>query len=664
MIEVELPDGRVVEIDTDDPQVAAQAAKSFLQKGSNQVPPTTSQQNPTSINDAFLSIPGAPLLAEFAAGANRSIADIIDFFGPGAINAALEVAGADQRVPTARQGLERLTGTSGRGEFAQGLAGEMAATAGELAPAAAAIGAGIRGAVSNLGPQTALESTGRRVARQFANTSPAQDIGAAIASGVGQEAGREIAGETGAFIGGVAVPVAGALLTEGVKNAVINRFGRNVSLVDSQTGLPTPALQNALDRKGLSYGAVVDEPNLLPVVSQQQTADDVVDAIIRRKIKNDSASKSLAPLRLENDKIIDDDLAKRVIEQGFDAGDVQMIKGSNKVTRDKMKNMLKMKRQALDDRSVEFRPGDVVGDDVLERIVFLRRASNRLRFDLDDIAKNQLKNRKINTFEIEDEVLQGLDDLNVQIPDDVRLNTVNLGKFLSSKDSFKLSDISKAKSDQKTIKDTIDLLSESGQADALRAHRLKRQLDRMIDYRRSQSQLTEPGDRFAKRIRFALNKSIRDVNQNYASTNDELSRVLGALNGISDVMPRKINLFSDSANQSIGQEFRKLVTNYNTRVPMQDALKNLDETATGMGGEFKGEVFRMVNFATALDDRFGEAARGGFGAKIESATRRSFTKEGLTDEVVRRGSQFIQEKRGLTDEGALNDMQKLLIRGK
>lgn len=616
------------------------------------------------LDQAILSIPGMPLVAEFAAGANRSLADIIDFFGSDTINAALEIAGVDQRVPTARQGLEAVAGPSGRGTFAQGLAGEAAATAGELAPAAAAIGAGLRGVAGRLGPQVAGESTARGVTRQLAATTPGQDIGAAVASGAGQEFGRAVGGETGALVGGLAAPVLGAVTSQGVKSALTNKFGKRIDLINPKTALPEPALQKALDRRGVSYGAFIDEPDLIPYVAPGQTADDVVDAAIKRQIKSGSTGKSLAPFRIQADKVVDDELAKRVIRQGYDPGDIQMIKGANSYTRGKMQDMLKMKRKALEDRSFEFRPGDVAGDDVLKEITYVRGQADKLRSQLNTIAKNELGNQRINTFAIEDEVIKGLDDLNIQIPDIVRANTILLDKFLTSKGAFKFSDISKSKSDQKVIKDVIGLLSEEGPVNALRAHRLKRQLDNMIDYRRHQSLLTPSGERFAKGIRFALNKSIRGVNQRYAQINDELSEALGTLSGITDVMPKKINLFAPSANESIGQEMRKLVTNYNTRIPMRDAIRRLDKTASSMGGQFDGQTFRMINFATALDDRFGEAARGGLGAKQEMAFRRALSKEGIADEALKAAAERVKKARGLTDEGALNDMQKLLIRGK
>ena len=40
------------------------------------------------------------VLGEFASAGNRAVMDTADFFGPGAINAGLRLAGSDHQIPT------------------------------------------------------------------------------------------------------------------------------------------------------------------------------------------------------------------------------------------------------------------------------------------------------------------------------------------------------------------------------------------------------------------------------------------------------------------------------------------------------------------------------------------------------------------------------------
>lgn len=75
------------------------------------------------------------VLGEFAAGANRSVTEFLDFIGPDTANALLSLAGVEARVPTLTGALE---GTGIQGGFMDpGLAREAVAAAGQALPVAA-----------------------------------------------------------------------------------------------------------------------------------------------------------------------------------------------------------------------------------------------------------------------------------------------------------------------------------------------------------------------------------------------------------------------------------------------------------------------------------------------------------------------------------------------
>lgn len=75
------------------------------------------------------------VLAEFAAGSNRTVTEFIDFLGPDTANAILSLAGAKSRVPTLTGALES-TGIQG-GFMDEGLARDAVGAAGMALPAAA-----------------------------------------------------------------------------------------------------------------------------------------------------------------------------------------------------------------------------------------------------------------------------------------------------------------------------------------------------------------------------------------------------------------------------------------------------------------------------------------------------------------------------------------------
>lgn len=142
---------------------------------------------------------------EGMAAVNRGATGIVDF-AMTPVNAAMELAGSDVRVPSLTQALSPAT----TGNFMQeGLGRDVVRAAGEAVPSAVAIGGAIRaGAQSLPAMASGSESVGAGALRSMGQTTAAQDIGFGALSGAGSAVGREVGGEEGAMIGAVAAPLA------------------------------------------------------------------------------------------------------------------------------------------------------------------------------------------------------------------------------------------------------------------------------------------------------------------------------------------------------------------------------------------------------------------------------------------------------------------------
>ena len=618
------------------------------------------------VDQALASIPGALPLSEFAAGVNRSVLGALDFLGPDNINAILELGGSEKRVPT-------LTGTftAPPESFVEGLPGRVLGTAGELAAAGAGAGQALRGAAQTLSPLAAAsEGAGAGVLRQLGISAPKVDVLAGAASGAGEEVGREVGGETGALIGGVVAPVA-AIGTQALAKPVIdsirNKFGRNAALINQQTGLPSPALEKALDKKGLDFGSIIDDVDRLPILSGRKNADDVVDAIIKRKLIDRSPDNALAGLKLVGNKVVKDPVGEEAVKQGFRAGDVSAAKSASPESKKQMKRMLNMTRriQAESQKAQDFRPTDVVGENVLGRFKFIRDKADGLRKELDSLSRGVaadertlpgpgvregLKGKEIDTRAIEKTVFDQLERLGIQTNEGI-IPALN----------FAGSDIAKDRTSQRIIKDVVDLLGEGGN-DAFRAHKLKRQLDSLIDFNKKSSQgLTEAGRNFAKSIRHSLNQEVRKVSPEYARINDDLSKSIESMNEFQRVLGGQIDVFGPGAEKAIGQDLRGLLSNRKSRVRLENSINNLNNTAKQLGGQFDVEIKDLVQFANTLDDRFGAVARTSLKGDVESATKQAARgRAGAVDLAVEAAAKKAEQLRGINDKNAFNVMTKIL----
>jgi hypothetical protein len=275
-----------------------------------------------------------------------------------------------------------------------------------------------------------------------------------------------------------------------------------------------------------------------------------------------------------------------------------------------------------------------------------------------------LKGVHIDTSNVESTVLNKLDEIGINIPEEILEDTTKLTGFLKNKEVYERSDIFKNPSAQRMIKDVMDLLSVST-SDAADAHRLKRKLDQLIDFKKNTpGGLTDAGRDIAKAIRREVNQSIREVSKPYADANDKLSMIFKSLDDFSDVMPNRLNLFSDNAASAIGQEMRKFEGQRQVRVPLIDAATQIDDAVKKLGGNFDVNVRDLVTFNNTLEDRFGATARSGFAGQIEQANRNVLRpKEEFWNFVSDEVSKKVGKKFGPDDDKAFNVMQKILVRG-
>lgn len=618
---------------------------------------------------------------EAITAANRGITGLIDTFGIDTINAALELGGFESRVPSFKDAATEPKGAFSQGTIAEGLPTDIAAGAGDFAVSAVGGQGLIRQGAKQLAPLlSSASNTGSRILRQAAQPGLRATAAFGATSGAGQEVGREVGGETGALIGSIAAPVAavGTLAAgKAVFSKLASKFGQNIGLIDQSTGLPVPAFEKALQKKGVDFGSIVDDIDSLPALRGKMKPDEVVDSILRRKLLSGATDDVTATLKLEGNRIVNDELGEAAIKQGFRAGDVAATKGMKGETAREGLRMLKIQRQIFADSSkaIDIQPTDPAGKSLMKQFDFVRGKADSLVLDLDRIATKSapgsnalsgpgvtpgLKGLKINTSKVEDTLIEGLNKLGIEVPKD----TVDLAKVLAQKGAFKGTDISKDPTSQRIIKDAIDLLQEGG-SDAFGAHKIKRQLDQMLDFnKKSAAGLTDAGKKFVGKIRKSLNDSIREVSPQYAKINDELSLSIKTMNNVQNALgPRSVDVFGENANQAVGQKLRTLLSKNQGRLNLKTAIDDLDTTARSLGGAFDTDTKKLVQFANTLDNRFGTTSDASFkGQLIGAGEQLARGQTGLKDLAAKKVIEQAEKLRGVNDSNAFNTIQKILKR--
>ena len=509
-------------------------------------------------------------------------------------------------------------------------------------------------------PGAAVARIPSALGRVAAGGSLAALEGGIQASGEGRDVLTGVA--LGAAIGG---PLSKFTTTAGARLAKQNR-----QLMSPETGLPTPEFQKALDKRGMDFGALIGDGKNLPVVFGNQSPGQVVDNIIKKKLKSGDQTNALFNLKLDaKGNVIKNKFGDEALKQGFKKGQIAAVNSANKSTKREMRKMLSMKRSihADDSKALEFRPTNIVGDSAMDRFNFIRRKASDLRKELDTVASKEfgpgknllesdkagglLRGRQIDPAKVSGTYFTGLEKLGVQVDDSVFPPKLN----------FTASAISEDKTSQRVIKSVTRILAKGGggDIDALTAHGFKKQLDTMLDFnKKAASGLTDSGKKFTGDIRRSLNESIRDVSPRYARVNDELSKSLTSMESFDKALGG-IDAFADNASVSVGQTLRRLLSNAQSKANLDTALTSLDDVAKELGGEFDVDVRRLIQFNNTLDDRFTATAKGSMQGTLESAAR-SGPREAAKDFAFKKGAGKIDDIRGISDSNAFNVMEKIL----
>lgn len=436
----------------------------------------------------------------------------------------------------------------------------------------------------------------------------------------------------------VASAVGGKTVQTGINKALSKLPKRKVKHLIDDKGALRKDFVKALEKRDVTPENIFPED--LAGLPDNIKPKQAVDMIIRKKLKQGSGDGFLATKKLDSQGfIIDDDIAKRALDNGFDAGDIQMMRSASEATKRNFGEMVNIRRRIQGNKSLadSITPSNVIGRSAMDRVYHIQSKAREASNELNRLVKNDLQGLKINADRVQGRFLDELENLNIKV-----MKPETGAKPIIS---FKGSNISNNKGSKKIIKETLELLAEDGPVDAARAHILKRQLDDMIDYKRSSFQLTPSGEKVAKAVRREINEAIRDVSPEYAQVNDLLSNSLQALDDFQSVMGSKFDINDLNAGNKAGLQLRKMISKYAVKDDQIAAINQLDDWANALDGNFKDDVKILVRGNKMLEKRFGPVEEGSFSAETQQGFSRALrSTQGAKEALLDEGAEYIRSK--------------------
>lgn len=279
------------------------------------------------------------------------------------------------------------------------------------------------------------------------------------------------------------------------------------------------------------------------------------------------------------------------------------------------------------------RPNVVIGDSLMKRFKRVVAANKVAGKKIDEIAGAELSGKRVdvsnalNTFE------KDLSDMGVTFDGKGRPNFK--GSQLSGNSAIGPINRVYEWIGERNRVNALMLRESNTVQDGLKLHKMKRFIDRQIEWGRDPSQ---PLDKQAvlalKNLRRNINEELKKVSPSYAEQNAIYSETIEPIGKMTDVLGRRFDPDAPRVDSYVGQELRKTLSNYGVSNDMRTAIDSIDSIARKHGGVYDDKIMPLVEFYSDMEGVLGSFAPNslqGVGEKVASATASKF---GMAGEVA------------------------------
>ena len=344
------------------------------------------------------------------------------------------------------------------------------------------------------------------------------------------------------------------------------------------------------------------------------TKSKIKQDIVAQMESGEGLDTDLGKYLVKGSTVVKDKNYPLAVQQGFDPGTLATLRGASPTDRLKALRMVDIiKKGKLNKRYRALnRPGDVLGDTLLERVNHVKMVNKTAGQQIDRVAK-ELRGQPLDAKAVLEQFATRLDDLGVNIARDAK------GEF---KVDFKESILSPG--DRGPIREVlrqIIRISNKGGADAFDAHQLKRAIDNNVTFGKSKTGLSGDAESALKDLRHGIDQALDDNFPAYNDANVAYSETITALNSLKKAAGPSLDLSGPNADKALGRTLRRLLGNTANRENLFGAVVDITETAKKYGGEFDDDIVTQLIFADDLENVFGAVTDTGFKSEITRGIR-------------------------------------------
>lgn len=333
------------------------------------------------------------------------------------------------------------------------------------------------------------------------------------------------------------------------------------------------------------------------------------------------------------------------VRQGFDESVIAMLKEGSPSDVAAMQRMVKVREAQKQNALTNARATDIAGDSLAGRVNYVIAANKDAGRRLDDVAKG-LKGKDVDVSSAVDEFISDLEGMGIRLDGNMR-------------PVFDGSDIEGLAGVERVVSNIVQRMKRGGKPDAYDAHRLKRFIDEQVTYGKTQEGMSGRVESVLKSLRRNIDTKLDESFLQYNDVNTQYADTIGALDDIQTALGSKIDLDSARSSKAMGTRLRALWSNQQGRIPMEDAIDNIDSVASKYGGSFDTNVRVLSRFAQELDRVFGSEAPTSLKGQVAESVD---IPKSITDIGLGVGREAYKKARGINEQNQFKAISSALNR--
>lgn len=302
------------------------------------------------------------------------------------------------------------------------------------------------------------------------------------------------------------------------------------------------------------------------------------------------------------------------------------------------------------------RPNVVIGDSLMKRFNRVLAANKTAGKKIDEIAGKELAGKRVDAGKAFDSFERELSDMGVQF--DGKGRPIFKGSELSGNSVVApINRVFEWIGDRNRV-DALMLREPRSMQDGLKLHRMKRYIDRQIEWGRDPAQpLDKKAVMVLKNLRRNINEELKKVSPDYAQQNAIYSETIEPIGQLTDVLGRRFDPDAPRVNSYVGQELRKTLSNYGVSNDMRTAVDTIDTMARKYGGTYDDKIMPLVELYSDLEGKLGSFAPNSLQGVGEKVMDQAVTRFGLAGEAAKTAKEAYVRRSNLYETPAAEKLK-------